>query len=216
MARTIAESAWSATASPPRAVVPRGKNGDNIRMTRQAPSGLEKLHALVVDDHKGMREIMWTILSGLGVGRITEAGDTAAAVKQMRQTLFDIIFIDWMLGEQDGLRLVRYIRRLPDKMNPFVPIVLVTGHGDYERVVEARDAGVTEFLVKPLNTIAVAQHLERIIHHPRAFVRAKGYVGPDRRRRSRTIDGPERRSQPRGQLDQMAIDQVIKGDADEQ
>jgi two-component system chemotaxis response regulator CheY len=185
-------------------------------MTKQPPTGLGKLHVLVVDDHKGMREIIWTILNGLGVGQIAQAADAATAVKLMRQTRFDAILIDWMLEGRDGLQLARYIRKLPDKQNPFVPIVLVTGYAEYERVVEARDAGVTEFLVKPLTALAVAQRLETIIHHPRSFVRAEGYVGPDRRRRARTIDGPDRRSQPKAALDQKAIDEVIKGGSDEQ
>jgi PleD family two-component response regulator len=184
-------------------------------MAKQPRSGLENLHVLVIDDHKGMREIIWTILAGLGIGNISEAADIAGAEAQMKRFSPDIIFLDWMLQSEDGLGFVRQIRALPDNQNPFVPIILMTGHAEYDRVVEARDAGVTEFLVKPLTTLAVAQRLEMVIRHPRSFVRAGEYLGPDRRRRARSIDGPDRRGTPEMLLDQDEIDAVMKGGADE-
>jgi two-component system, chemotaxis family, chemotaxis protein CheY len=184
-------------------------------MAKQPRSGLETLDVLVIDDHKGMREIIWTVLTGLGIVKISEAADIAAAEAQMKRLQPDIIFLDWMLQGEDGLHFVRHIRALPDDRNPFVPIILVTGHAEYARVVEARDAGVTEFLVKPLTGLAVAQRLETVIHHPRSFVRAGEFTGPDRRRRARSIDGPDRRGTPQVLLDQDEIDEVMKGGSDD-
>jgi two-component system chemotaxis response regulator CheY len=156
-------------------------------------TGLEALRVLVVDDHPGMRDIISTILTGLGVGQVVLTESPEAAIKEMSRKPPDVIFLDWMLGTQDGLRFVRFIRRLPEERNPFVPIIMMTGHADLQHVRQARDAGVTEFLVKPVSPISVAQRLEALIHHPRAFVRSDRFVGPDRRRRAKPIDGEERR-----------------------
>jgi two-component system chemotaxis response regulator CheY len=156
-------------------------------------TGLEAVRILVVDDHKGMRDIISTILTGLGVGHVVLTESPDEALKELRRAPPDIIFLDWMLGAQDGLRFVRFIRRLPEPLNPFVPIVMMTGHADLQHVTQARDAGVTEFLVKPVSPIAVAQRLEALIHHPRAFVRRDQFVGPDRRRRTKPIEGEDRR-----------------------
>ena len=175
-------------------IVAARKKSDAAAMSRQK-TGLEALRILVIDDHKGMREIISTILTGLGVGQIDAVADLDTALKLLRSTPPDIILLDWMLDRQDGLRFVRFVRRLPDALNPFVPIIMVTGHADRAHVTEARDAGATEFLVKPLSTLAVARRLETVIHHPRPFIRARDYIGPDRRRQERPIDGPERRGE---------------------
>jgi two-component system, chemotaxis family, chemotaxis protein CheY len=156
-------------------------------------TGLESLRVLVVDDHQGMRDIISTILTGLGVGHVVLTASPDEAIKEMSRKPPDIIFIDWMLGAQDGLRFVRFIRRQPEERNPFVPIVMMTGHADLQHVTQARDAGVTEFLVKPVSPMSVAQRLEALIHHPRAFVRSDRFVGPDRRRRDKPIEGDDRR-----------------------
>ncbi|MEI9985440.1 MAG: response regulator [Aliidongia sp.] len=157
-------------------------------------TGLEAVRVLVIDDHKGMRDIISAILSGLGVGQIVLVADPDEALKELQRAPPDIIFLDWMLEGQDGLRFVRFIRRLPDKLNPAVPIIMMTGHADRQHVIMARDAGVTEFLVKPVSAAAVAQRLETLIHSPRSFVRTEGFVGPDRRRRAKPVAGDDRRA----------------------
>ena len=179
-------------------------------MSKPVRTGLEELSVLVIDDHKGMRDIISTVLSGLGVGRIKAVSGPGAARSEMQNCPPDIILLDRMLDGQDGLRFVRYIRALPDNQNPFVPIILVTGYGEFARVVQARDAGVTEFLVKPLTTLAVAQRLEAVIHHPRPFVRCRTYIGPDRRRRECPFDGPDRRGRAAAAPDQPQIDGVTE------
>ena len=80
--------------------------------------------------------------------------------------------------------------------NPFVPIIMLTGHTHVDRVLQARDAGVTEFLAKPISINAILSRLVAIVDHPRPFVRTKSYFGPCRRRRDdHQYQGPERRSE---------------------
>ncbi len=74
------------------------------------------------------------------------------------------------------------------------PVIMITGHSTLQRVNEARDAGVNEFLAKPLTARGVLDRVGLVIDHPRPFVKTDSYFGPDRRRRSDPHwDGPWRR-----------------------
>jgi two-component system chemotaxis response regulator CheY len=101
------------------------------------------------------------------------------------------------------LEFTREVRTAPGSPNPFIPIVMITGHTEKHRVQAARDAGITEFLAKPFTAQSLFAHLAIIIEHPRPFVRCPGYFGPDRRRK--TIEdyaGPWRRQ---GDFDDITV-----------
>ena len=94
----------------------------------------------------------------------------------------------------DGVEFTRLVRNATDSPNPFLPIIMLTGHAERVRVMECRDAGVTEFVVKPVTARAVLDRLNNVIFKPRAFVRTSEYFGPDRRRRQDpAFEGPWRR-----------------------
>jgi DNA-binding NtrC family response regulator len=63
--------------------------------------------------------------------------------------------------------------------NPYVPIIMLTGHSEKKRVIPARDAGVTEFLAKPISAKALYQRILNIVANPRPFIKSKSYFGPD-------------------------------------
>ena len=94
----------------------------------------------------------------------------------------------------DGLDFVRLVRQAKDSPYPLIPIIMLTGHAEPHRVKEARDAVVTEFLVKPVSMQSVVARLDEVLYRPRAFIQAPVFVGPDRRRRIRDHDGLERRT----------------------
>ena len=72
---------------------------------------------------------------------------------------------------------------------------MMTGHSEKNRVMEARDAGVTEFVVKPITAKAVFDRIQAVIIRPRSFIKTEDYFGPDRRRTSSaSYKGPKRRS----------------------
>jgi DNA-binding response OmpR family regulator len=94
----------------------------------------------------------------------------------------------------DGIELTQMIRQPGANANPFVPIIMLTGHSEKRRVTAARDAGVTEFLAKPLSAKALYERIVSVVINPRPFVRTKTYFGPDRRRNANaSYAGPERR-----------------------
>lgn len=155
---------------------------------------LERLNFLIVDDNKHMRALVKSILHALGSKNTTEASDGADAFKELRHYPADIIICDWNMSPLDGLDFVRLVRTGKDSPNPFVPIIMLTGHTEMNRVLEARDAGVHEFLAKPISAKKLYSRIKAIIGRPREFVRAGLYFGPDRRRMNSTsYKGAERR-----------------------
>lgn len=154
---------------------------------------LSKLRVLIVDDSKNMRMLVKTILNALGVQTVREAADGQTAMQELRAGPIDVAIVDWVMEPMDGLEFVRQVRTAEDSPNTFLPIIMMTGHTEKNRIFKARDSGVTEFLAKPITAKMLLLRLTNIIENPRPFVRAKGYFGPDRRRRSEDYGGPERR-----------------------
>lgn len=155
---------------------------------------LSKLSVMIVDDSRSMRTLLANILSSLGVREVTEMGDPAGALQEMRHAMPDILLVDWRMDLIDGIEFTRLVRTGADSPNPYIPIIMVTGHTERNNVVAAREAGVTEFVAKPVSVKALAARLSAVVDKPRPFVKSKGYFGPDRRRRfNPDYDGPRRR-----------------------
>jgi two-component system, chemotaxis family, chemotaxis protein CheY len=155
----------------------------------------DRLKVLIVDDNSHMRKMLTTILNAFGVTVIHEASDGLIAWEKMRSLNPNIIIVDWMMPGMNGLEFTKTVRTSPESPNPFVPIIMLTGHTQIERVLQARDAGVTEFLAKPISANGVLSRITTVIEHPRSFVRTIEYFGPCRRRRAaEDYSGPERRA----------------------
>jgi DNA-binding response OmpR family regulator len=104
-------------------------------------------------------------------------------------------FVDFRLTGLDGLEFCRLVRTASDSPNPYLPIIMVTAYSERSRVLGAINAGVDEFLVKPVRAVDVASRLNAVIERRRPFVRSADYFGPDRRRRKDPkYRGPLRRS----------------------
>ncbi len=157
--------------------------------------GLQALRVLLVDDNPHMRAIVFAMLQGLGVRDLAQAQDGGEAMEVMRRDPVDIVLVDFLMRPVDGVHFTRELRNSPTSPDVYAPVIMMTGHSERSRVEEARDAGVTEFVVKPLTLRALIGRLEAVIQRPRPFVRTDGYFGPDRRRRmDPNHPGPWRRA----------------------
>jgi CheY-like chemotaxis protein len=153
-----------------------------------------KLRFLVIDDNAHMRRILRTLLHGFGAREVYEAEDGAAGLEAFTHNIPDIVITDWAMPIFDGLELTQMIRQPGANANPFVPIIMLTGHSEKKRVVAARDSGVTEFLAKPISANSLYQRILGVVVNPRPFIKTKSYFGPDRRRLvNPNYVGPERR-----------------------
>jgi two-component system, chemotaxis family, chemotaxis protein CheY len=153
-----------------------------------------RLRFLVVDDNAHMRRILRTLLHGFGTRDVYEAEDGAAGLEAFTHYLPDIVIADWVMPIFDGLELTQMIRQPGANANPFAPIIMLSGHSERKRVISARDAGITEFLTKPISAKGLYERIVNVVVHPRPFIKTKSYFGPDRRRSTNTgYVGPERR-----------------------
>jgi len=143
---------------------------------------LKKLRVLVVDDNQHMRAIVGAILKSAGITATREAREGGHALAILRDFPADVAIVDFQMEPMDGLEFTRQLRDPATSPNPTLPVIMITGHADVARVARARDAGVNEFLVKPVTARGVLDRLHAAIFVPRAFITAKTYVGPDRRR----------------------------------
>lgn len=153
------------------------------------------LRILMIEDNQHMRSIINAILKGAGIRNVREARDGAEALDILKQFPADFALVDFNMEPIDGVEFTRMLRNAPDSPNPYLPIIMVTGHSERSRVIEARDSGVNEFVVKPLTARALLSRIDSLVMRPRPFIRCKTFFGPDRRRAGNTAyKGPFRRS----------------------
>lgn len=141
-----------------------------------------KLSFLIIDDNPFMRKVFKALLHGFGAREVLEAADGAAGLEVFMTYSPDVVLLDWEMPILDGLEVTRLMRQPTTSINPFVPIIMVSGHAERRRVMTARDAGVNDFLVKPFSSKGLYDRLLTVIAFPRQFIRTKTYFGPDRRR----------------------------------
>jgi len=162
---------------------------------------LRALNVLVVDDNDNMCSIIKSVLIALGVEHynIKVCHDAVEALRELRIFAADIAICDWKMEPLDGIDFTRMIRTGNDSPNIYLPIIMLTGFTEMSRVTEARDAGVNEFMAKPISAKGLYLRICSIVEHPREYIRTKGrhsYFGPDRRRKKRdtSYSGQERRA----------------------
>lgn len=161
-------------------------------------AGLEALRVLVADDNQHMRAILVVMLNSFGIKAIREVKDGSDAIEALRRWPADLAVVDFQMEPVDGVAFTRMVRTAPDTPNPYLPIIMLTGHSEMSRVTEARDAGVNEFIVKPLTAKVLVDRINACIYRQRPFIRCDTYFGPDRRRKDDPyFAGPYRREADR-------------------
>ncbi len=168
-----------------------------------ADYSFEQLQVLIVEDNKHMRALLRAMLNVAGIKHIQEAASGDVALDLLHRSPCDIVFSDMSMSPMDGLTFTRTLRADRTSPNNFVPIIMITGHTERYRVEQARDAGVTEFLAKPVTAQALFARIAEIVERPRPFVRTDAFFGPDRRRKAgEQYEGPLRRD---GDADDLTV-----------
>ena len=155
---------------------------------------LKPISFLIVDDKACMRRVIKNVLEALGAKQIEEANDGSEALSAMRNWPPDIVLIEWRLYPMTGIELLKTVRQKKGAIR-FTPIIMVTSETRREKVIMARNAGVTEFVAKPFNAKGLLLRINEVVECPRPFVDATTYFSPDRRRRSEVMgEGEDRHS----------------------
>jgi CheY-like chemotaxis protein len=168
---------------------------------------LSNISVLIVDDYAPMRKLLLSLFRELGINRLSQATGGREALKLVKTIEPDVIILDAIMESMDGLEFTRKVRAGEAGIDPFVPIIMVSGQTELRHIMKARDAGVTEFLAKPISARAMYARICSVISNPRPFIRTGSFFGPDRRRRALPYDGADRR----GKLHVYAKEEAADG-----
>jgi len=112
---------------------------------------------LIVDDYKTMLRIIRNLLKQLGFDNVEEASDGSAALQKLRDGKFGLVISDWNMEPMSGIQLLREVRA--DGNLRKMPFIMVTAESKTENVVIAKEAGVTNYIVKPFNAATLKSKL---------------------------------------------------------
>lgn len=115
---------------------------------------------LVVDDHESMRRIEKQILNDLGYKNVDMADDGITALPMLQAGAYDFVISDWNMPKMEGLELLKAIRA--DSRLAKIPVLLVTAESKKEKIIEAAQAGVNDYVVKPFNAEILKAKIARI------------------------------------------------------
>lgn len=143
-------------------------------------SQLDRLRVMIIDNSPMMRDLVQSVLVSVGVKHFMMAGDGRTALDLIPAFGPHLAFVDWEMEPMNGLQFVREVRALAERDNPFLPIIMLTSHAEEPWVIEAKNAGVNDYLIKPVTGAAILKHLSFVINNPRPFMRTDRYFGPAR------------------------------------
>lgn len=135
---------------------------------------------LVVDDYRYMRKLIADVLGAFGFKNIHLANDGAMAAEILRKNRIDVVFIDWNMPNITGVEFTQGVRNGTYGNDPYLPILMVSGYTDENRIIKALEAGVHTYVLKPVTPESLAERLTQIIEHPPRFIQTDDYFGPYR------------------------------------
>lgn len=116
---------------------------------------------LIIDDFATMRRIMKNILKQLGFKNLVEADDGTTALNILESQKIDLIISDWNMPKMTGIELLKKLRASTEyKKTPFL---MVTAEAQKQNVIEAVQAGVSNYVVKPFTAEAISDKLKKIL-----------------------------------------------------
>ena len=116
---------------------------------------------LIVDDYKTMLRIIRNLLKQLDFNNVDEASDGTEALKLLREKDFELVISDWNMEPMTGLQLLREVRS--DIKLKELPFIMITAESKTENVVAAKEAGVSNYIVKPFNAETLKQKLASVL-----------------------------------------------------
>jgi two-component system chemotaxis response regulator CheY len=116
---------------------------------------------LVVDDFSTMRRIVKGLLNELGYSDITEADDGNTALPLLRDGAFDFLITDWNMPGMAGLDLLKAVRGDPKLAK--LPVLMLTAEAKREQIIEAAQAGVSGYVIKPFTAVTLKEKIDKIL-----------------------------------------------------
>ncbi len=120
-----------------------------------------KMPILIVDDYKTMLRIIRNLLKQLGFDNVDEAMDGSAALRILREKPYSLVISDWNMEPMSGMQLLQEVRA--DTRLKTLPFIMITAESKTENVVAAKEAGVSNYIVKPFNAATLKTKLQAVI-----------------------------------------------------
>ncbi len=120
----------------------------------------KNMKILIVDDFSTMRRIVKNLLRDLGFNNTQEADDGVTALPMLKRGDFDFVITDWNMPGMQGIDLLRHIRA--DDSLKHLPVLMITAEAKREQIIEAAQAGVNGYIVKPFTAATLIEKLEKI------------------------------------------------------
>lgn len=152
------------------------------------------LGVMVVDDNHYMQHILQSVLGCMKVREVKCFSNAPEALGELDNWLPDVIITDQVMQPLSGIEFIRHVRAITGPCR-FAPVVLLTGHADRKLVRRARDCGADLTMTKPVSLQAVYRTFVRLRQAQRSFIQTSRYFGPDRRRKERPYEGPDKRTE---------------------
>jgi len=125
-------------------------------------AGVEKnMPILIVDDYKTMLRIIRNLLKQLGFDNVDEATDGSTALQKLRDKEFNLVISDWNMEPMSGLQLLKEVRA--DMKLKELPFIMITAESKSENVIAAKEAGVSNYIVKPFNAATLKGKLTTVL-----------------------------------------------------
>ena len=125
-------------------------------------AGVDKnMRIMIVDDYKTMLRIIRNLLKQLGFNNVDEAIDGSSALQKLREQNFDLIISDWNMEPMSGLQLLKEVRA--DVKMKDIPFIMITAESKSENVIAAKEAGVSNYIVKPFNAATLKGKLTTVL-----------------------------------------------------
>lgn len=121
----------------------------------------KNMNVLIVDDYKTMLRIIRNLLKQLGFNNVDEATDGSMALQMLRVGNYGLIISDWNMEPMTGLHLLREVRA--DAKLKSIPFIMVTAESKSENVIAAKEAGVSNYIVKPFNAETLKTKMSSVI-----------------------------------------------------
>ncbi len=121
----------------------------------------QNLNFLVVDDFSTMRRIIKNLLHDLGYANVTEADDGNTALPLLKEGNFDFLITDWNMPGMPGLDLLKHVRA--DARLNKMPVLMLTAEAKREQIVEAAQAGVSGYVIKPFTAAILKEKIDKIL-----------------------------------------------------
>jgi two-component system chemotaxis response regulator CheY len=123
----------------------------------------KSMNVLIVDDYKTMLRIIRNLLKQIDFNNVDEASDGAEALTKLRAGNFGLVISDWNMQPMTGLELLQEVRQ--DNRLKAMPFIMITAESKTENVVAAKQAGVSNYIVKPFNAETLRDKSEKVLAH---------------------------------------------------